>query len=178
MTITPPQLTRQQQQEVVALTQWYVEKASEKLKLKIETISVLFDLTGRIAGMYRVKRSQRCIRYNPFIFARYYHDSLQNTVPHEVAHYVVDHIYGRKGIKPHGHQWQSIMALFDREPKVTGNYDLTGLPSRNYATFAYHCQCKTHQLTSIRHNRILRGQTQYSCNRCGYNLKPITDPAD
>ena len=178
MATIPPSLTQQQQQEVETLTHWYVEKASEQLKQKIGRIPVLFDLTGRTAGMYRVKRNQRCIRYNPFIFARYYKDSLQNTVPHEVAHYVVDHIYGRKSIKPHGRQWQSVMALFNREPKVTGNYDLTGLPGRNYATFAYRCQCKTHQLTSIRHNRILRGQTQYSCNRCGYNLKPITDPAD
>ncbi len=53
-------------------------------------VPVRFELQGRAAGMYRVHKGERVIRYNPYIFSKYFDDSLANTVPHEVAHYITD----------------------------------------------------------------------------------------
>ncbi|CCK08390.1 Protein sprT [Cronobacter sakazakii 696] len=37
-------------------------------------------------------------------------------------------------------------------------------------TFPYRCRCQQHQLTVRRHNRVVRGETQYRCVRCGDTL--------
>ena len=34
---------------------------------------------------------------------------LSDTVIHEVAHYIVDCLYGFQRVKPHGPEWKSIM---------------------------------------------------------------------
>jgi SprT protein len=100
------------------------------------------------------------------LFAKYFDDSLSDTVAHEVAHYVIDCLYGLRRVKPHGVEWKSVMVDLGAEPKATGSYDLTGIPVRQYAKFAYKCGCRTHQLTSLRHKKILQRRAQYCCQYC------------
>jgi SprT protein len=136
-------------------------------QFSLETVAVTFDLAGSAAGMYRVCRGERVIRYNPYIFAKYFENNLAVTVPHEVAHYVTDRLYGLRNIRPHGVEWKTIMRSLGAEPRVTARYDLTGVPVRRQRRFSYRCECSTHQLSSCRHNRIQRGQSSYLCRRCG-----------
>lgn len=133
---------------------------------------VLFDLGGRAAGQYRVLRGEVAIRYNPCIFARYFDDNLNETVPHEVAHFVVDQLWGLRRVRAHGTEWQSVMRTLGVEPRATARYDLTGLPVRRQRRFAYRCACRSHELTTCRHNRIQRGQARYHCRQCGQVLVP------
>ena len=170
--MSSPTLSHAQENEVVETSSRYLDLAADAFRRNIEMIPIHFDLTGRCAGMFKMKGGQRMIRYNPYIFARYYQDSLENTVPHEVAHYVVEQVYGRTNIRPHGRQWKNVMALFGCSPKVTGHYDLTGIPARQYQRFPYICECQSHQLTIIRHKRVLKGQARYLCRRCGTALRP------
>ena len=99
----------QQQQRVRQATQDCLQRVAAICQLDLESITVTFDLTGRAAGQYRVRGDERSIRYNPFIFAKYFDDNLHVTVPHEVAHYATDMLYGLNNIRPHGVEWQTVM---------------------------------------------------------------------
>lgn len=163
MHIIPIQST--QQQQVVTATDELIHYASILLDHSFESVSVKFDLKGRAAGMYKVRNHQRMIRYNPYLFAKYYDENLSVTVPHEVAHYLVDVLYGMRNALPHGREWKEIMGLFKADDSVTGCYNLDGIPVRHYKIFNYICGCRSHLLTSIRHNRVLQG-IRYHCHYC------------
>lgn len=165
--ITPIQF--HQQEQVIAATEDYINQASIKLDYKFSSIPVVFDLKGRAAGMYKIKKSQRFIRYNPYLFAKYFSDNMTTTVPHEVAHYIVDVLYGMRNTLPHGKEWKAIMAIFNADASVTCQFDLDGVPTKNYHRFNYSCLCRTHKLTRIRHNRVLKGM-RYSCRSCKNEL--------
>ena len=159
------------QRLVVEQTASRIRQASDLFERNFAQIPVLFDLHGRTAGMYRVRNGERVIRYNPFIFARYFDDNLAQTVPHEVAHYIADIVYGFRNIRPHGEEWKNIMRFFGADTRATSQYDLEGLPQRKFHQFRYRCRCQLHNLTSRRHNRVERNQVRYFCKQCGGRLK-------
>jgi SprT protein len=165
--ITPLQI--EQQEQIISATEACLYQASLKLEYSFDPIPVVFDLKGRAAGMYKVNKSRRVIRFNPYIFAKYFSENLATTVPHEVAHYLVDVLYSMRSTQPHGKEWKSMMAIFGADASVTCNFDLAGLPTRHYQRFDYSCSCRTHELTRIRHNRVLKG-TRYHCRRCKQEL--------
>lgn len=172
--VDPINLAQQQQiiERVTELLFQCEQHFSQALKpVSIPPIEVRFDLSGRASGMYVVKHRQKYFRFNAFIFAKYFDDGMATTVPHEVAHYVSDILFGIKNIRPHGKQWQSIMRFMGVAPKVTGDYDLTGVPVKRQRRFDYSCACMTHQLTTTRHNKVLKNKASYACQKCGEVLK-------
>jgi SprT protein len=58
------------------------------------------------------------------------------------------------------------MARFRADCRRTCNYDLSGIPMRSTRRHAYTCGCATHQLSSVRHNRIQQGLASYFCRTC------------
>jgi len=62
------------------------------------------------------------------------------------------------------------MLKLEVEPKVTGDYDLSGIPVKQQRHFAYVCDCMTHQLTTVRHNKITMGKANYFCRKCDGQL--------
>ena len=175
--ITP--LSSEQQELVINETNNCITLANTLFNIKAKTIDINFNLKGRSAGMYRIKRNRRIffshckreIRYNPYIFSKYFDDNFRTTIPHEVAHYVSDIIYGLKNIKPHGEEWKNIMQAFGVDASVTANYNLSGIPLKSRTLFSYQCNCREHQLGIIRHNRIKNNQNQYSCKSCKQVLR-------
>jgi SprT protein len=159
-----------QQQRVIAATQRYIEESERLFNRSFARIPVLFDLHGRAAGMFKVVGRRRCIRYNPWIFAKYFEENLRDTVPHEVAHFVVHELYGLRSVKPHGPQWLEVMQLFDADPGVTFDLDLAGIPRRRQRTHPYRCECRLHEVSTTRHNRVLKGVGLYHCRVCGVQL--------
>ena len=159
-----------QQAQVEDRTESFICQAEAIFSREFERIPVLFDLAGRTAGMFKVAGRQRCIRYNPWIFAKYFEENLSDTVPHEVAHYVVHEVYGRRRIKPHGTQWQALMHLYGANAGVTFNLDLEGIPQRSQKTHPYRCDCRTHDVSTTRHNRVKRGTARYHCRFCDGQL--------
>ncbi|MBK8162959.1 MAG: SprT-like domain-containing protein [Gammaproteobacteria bacterium] len=157
------------QAAVVEATHAWIARAGAIFGRRFEPIPVLFDLMGRAAGMYRVRRGERVIRYNPYLFAKYPHDSLSVTVPHEVAHYVTDRLYGLRRVRPHGREWRAVMQDFGVDPSAASEHDLEGIPTRAQRRHAYRCACLVHPLTTRRHNLILHG-ARYRCRRCGDEL--------
>lgn len=163
-------IDREQQQRVISTTREYIFRAEEFYHRRFEMIPVNFDLKGRSTGMYRVQHGQREIRYNPYLFAKYFADNLAVTVPHEVAHYATDLIYGLRKIRPHGEEWRALMQAFGADASRTCDYDLEGVPIRAHQRHSYQCGCSDHKLTSRRHNKVLRGGIEYTCRQCGSRL--------
>ncbi len=159
-----------QQDRVTQQTHHFIESAADYYNQSFSDIPVLFDLTGKAAGMYRVKAGQSVIRYNPYVFAKYFDDNFNETIPHEVAHYVTDVLFGLRNIRPHGNEWKSVMQVFGVAANRTANYDLTGVPFRQYQKYIYRCACQDYELTSRRHNKVVRGTGHYLCRDCGSKL--------
>ena len=159
-------LSPEQRQQVVEATRRRIARAGLLFGCEFAEISVTFELRGRAAGMYRVRGGQREIRYNPHIFARYFSDNLENTVPHEVAHYIIDILHGLRRVRPHGPEWRAVMRAFGAEPVATCRYNLDGIPVRRQQRFSYRCACSTHSISTVRHKRMLGGRVRYSCRRC------------
>ncbi len=153
----------------MAATSTWLQRARALFGLALPEIPVRFDLQGQTAGMYRARGGRREIRYNPLVFAHWYRENLADTVPHEVAHYVVDVLHGRHA-RPHGMEWRAVMAAFGVAPKRTCDFDLSALPVRRERRFRYRCGCGEQQLSATRHNRVVRGQTRYRCRTCGQHL--------
>lgn len=167
---SPQPLSVEQQQQVVAMTQHYIDQAQQLLRFKDIPVDIRFDLRGRAAGMYTHRDGQRTIRFNPWLFANFYDDNLQNTVPHEVAHYLCDVIYGLRCVRPHGKEWRTIMSLLGAEPSTRHHYDLQGVPVRRHRRITYRCGCRQHTLSLQRHRRIQSGLGYYQCRHCGKKL--------
>ncbi|VAW77715.1 Protein sprT [hydrothermal vent metagenome] len=163
-------INTRQKIRVQQATQACVARAASLFEREFAAPPVLFDLSGRAAGQYRVLRGEIAIRYNPYIFARYFDDNLNETVPHEVAHFVVDQLWGLRRVRAHGAEWRSVMRELGAEPRATARFDLTGLPVRRQRRFAYRCACRSHELTTCRHNRVQRGDARYHCRQCGESL--------
>ena len=164
-------VTEDQRTQIIRATNDAIAKAEKIFHQSFSTLPIHFDLQGKSAGMYQVKGTNKRIRYNPWIFAKYYEESLSNTVVHEVAHYLVDCLWGINKVKPHGREWKNTMRLMGAEPVVRGDYDLTGIPRRQYRSFKYLCDCRSHELTIIRHRKIKEKKARYHCKICHGELK-------
>ena len=137
-----PSLSPLQERSVVAEVNRYLGMASRESEVALPNIEVRFDLIGKTIGMYCKKRGHRSIRFNPYVFAKYWRENLADTVPHEVAHYVSDVLFDPRYIKPHGREWQSIMRFFGVEPKTRCYFDLSDIPPAPRGRVACcHCHC-------------------------------------
>ena len=159
------------QTEVTDKTRYFVHQAELLYCRSFDEIPVKFDLSGRTAGMYVVRNNTRLIRYNPWLFEKYFLENLNDTVPHEVAHYVVEQMYGQGNVKPHGQEWKQLMREFGVEPRRTCNFDMSGIPTRAHRRFKYQCDCRTHSVSTRMHNTINRKQKTYLCRQCGTKLE-------
>ena len=98
-------------------------------------------------------------------------DQLKQTYLHELAHVVQRKRHGYdKRVKSHGIEWQRIMRDFGLNPDRCHSMDVSAYKSKR-KRFLYKCGCQTHALSSIRHNKMLRGQARYSCTQCGHKLE-------
>ncbi|MFT7300489.1 MAG: SprT protein [Porticoccus sp.] len=177
-----------QQREVIEQTEHFIRRGAALFNQHFAEVPVVFDLRGCAAGMYKVTGRKkgwgigksatqyRQIRYNPWVFAKYYQENLTVTVPHEVAHYLVDCLHGLRRVRPHGSEWKAVMDAFGVDDSVAARFDLAGIPVRKHQQFDYRCDCKTHQLGIRRHSKILRGQACYICRYCGAALAQVEVP--
>ena len=169
-------ITEEQQALVRNRSHELIRLAAGDLGKKVPEIEIKFDLSGRSAGMYCSQRRERWIRYNPYIFAKYFDENFNNTVPHEVAHYLTDVVTGRKRVAPHGQEWQTMMQLLGCEPETTHKFDLDGVPVKRQRRHLYRCGCQDHQLSSTRHNRVQRQKKHnYFCRNCGEALSFVKE---
>ncbi|MCP4995426.1 MAG: hypothetical protein GY934_16860 [Gammaproteobacteria bacterium] len=148
-----------------------LKKIEGQYKVKLPEIQIDFDLRGQSAGQVRLQPGvPPIIRYNLVLLQENPELFLKRTIPHEVAHVAARTIHGPR-IKPHGKEWQSIMVFLGADASRCHSFETTHLRARKLQTFLYRCDCREHQLTSIRHNRVKAGQ-QYLCSSCRTSLQP------
>ncbi|MGD8266124.1 MAG: SprT-like domain-containing protein [Chromatiales bacterium] len=167
------ELDERQKKQVLAEVRHCIEKANRALGCNLSQPDIRFDLRGRAAGQFCLRQECLQLRFNSALFARYFEENLAQTVPHEVAHYLVYALYmraGRKRVKPHGPEWQSMMRLLDAAPVTRHNFSLDGLPVRREQRFAWRCDCRSHSIAKRTHLRMLRGE-QRICITCGTLLQ-------
>ena len=159
------------QELVVARTRRLLRQVAHWLDIRIPDPDIRFDIRGRAAGQAKFGRAVPwVIRYNPVLLAGNTDAFLAETVPHEVAHLAAFARYGSR-IRPHGAEWRAIMDHFGAAPQRCHRYDVAGIAPRRLQEFSYHCGCRNHLLSSIRHNRIVAGKT-YLCRQCLGPLRP------
>ncbi|MBK1644746.1 hypothetical protein CKO25_08810 [Thiocapsa imhoffii] len=160
-------------ESAAARTRRLLSVAEAWLARTMPATEVRFDLRGTAAGQARVSADgPAVIRYNRELLLRHTERFMHETVPHEVAHVAAFHCHGF-GIRPHGAEWRHIMRHFGVEPARCHNFDVSCLRTRVVARFRYRCACTTHELSSIRHQRIRRHGIRYLCRRCRQPLIPI-----
>jgi SprT protein len=147
---------------------------------------VIFKRNGTCGGYCRFNHTKtiRIFMFQLDFAEAYPEDYIENTVPHEVAHYIQFMVYGfsYQGIKVHGKEWKYIMRnVFKVEPTRTHDYSLSVTKTRNTRIFVYGgCGCgKTYQLTYAKHKKAqlyvdLRGCHIYNCSLCKNPVKFIT----
>ena len=166
-----------EQKNITTLVNNYIKCAAELFSKKFAPIDVVFDLKGRTAGMYKIDKGRKVIRFNPWHFAKYPKENINETIPHEVAHYIIDQLYGIRNVRPHGKEWQSLMLKFGVEPRRTFSYSLEGIPTKVHKRYPYTCGCMQFDITTRRHNMIQQGKAQYRCRECGNQIKFLEDAA-
>lgn len=148
-----------------------LRQAQEHFSTEMPEVEIRFNLRGQAAGVVGFFSDHKpVIRYNAQLLSENSAHFLATTIPHEVAHVVSRTLHG-PSIRPHGAEWKAVMRFFGLEGKRCHNYDISRSKIRRIKRFDYHCACRLHQLSSIRHKRILAGQV-YMCRQCGVELRP------
>lgn len=135
---------------------------------------VRFDLKGTCAGKACWRGEEFWMQFNLDIAAENLDEYLNRTVPHELAH-ILQYKYAR-GSKPHGPEWDRFcVILTGKTMPRCHSYDVNHLRrKRNVKYYLYSCGCRTHQISSTTHNRIMSGKKRYNCTRCDCVIRPNT----
>jgi len=155
--------------QLLAVVSQCYDTAERALDRKFPVPDVLFNQRGKIAGCALLQKNT--LKFHPLLFKQNQSHFLTHVVPHEVAHLLVWHLYGKTA--PHGKEWQHIMvSVFNLPPHRTHQYDVDniGIKSINYS-----CGCGSVPLTIRRHNKVLKGAI-YRCRTCLEDLR-IKTPA-
>lgn len=135
---------------------------------ELPEVRIRTDLRGNVAGQARI---QKCyltdtvsyeLRINAEALLRYPDDTLNETVPHELAHIVAYEVHGK--VHAHGPEWQRIARHLGASGDRCHSLKLT--PARQTKRYIGTCSCREHKLSAVKRNRILLGTQYYVCRRC------------
>lgn len=134
-------------------------------------IDLAYNLKGHslIGQCRKISKNHYLIRLHQPLIEHYGEVYLHDVLPHELAHAVAIGLY-KKHIKPHGKEWKAILEKLEGK-KIPNSkrpsYKILA-SKRKSNRFSYTCGCveRTHLLSTIRHNRILKGTHLYACKIC------------
>jgi SprT protein len=146
------------------------QKALVKYNLKIKT-AVKINLKGsRLIGQcIKEGRKSYIIRLHAKLLKNYRARYIKDVLTHEFAHAVQMELFNKS--RPHGREWKSVMEGLSGVLYKKTNIDYCLKNDRTLKTYRYRCSCQEHFITSIRHNKIIRGDSIYKCKKCGQILK-------
>lgn len=143
-----------------------LDKANQFFQKHFTPPTVSYSVRGVKAGVAYLQRNE--IRFNPTLLAENGAAFIQQVVPHELAHILVYQQFGL--VQPHGKEWKMMMEQVLGVPAETYHcFDTTNVQGK---TFEYVCDCQTHQLSTRRHNAIVRDGRSYICKKCKKVLQP------
>lgn len=135
--------------------------------------TILWKTRGTSAGYADYSVGKKLIMFQLAIAERDWDEFINETVPHEVAHYVQLQQFPYS--KAHGKEWQRIMTEVMGIPATTCHQVSTeGLYTpRNTTKYEYSCGCKgkVHKVSSVIHNRMTKKGRSYRCQNCYAPIK-------
>lgn len=142
---------------------------------------IRFDVKGRCAGQVNITENGAPISFNKELFVANKDHFMEDTIPHEVAHYIVfincavnNRPYPRtRGGRcdHHGKLWKSIMScLFGIDPKRCHNLDTSSV-RRKMRRAIYKCGCMEHQVSMRMHNKAVKFNNYLTCTKCHDKVK-------
>jgi SprT protein len=145
-------------------------KAFIKYNLKLKT-DVKINLKGsRLIGQcIKEGRKSYLIRLHIKLLREFGQKYIKDVLTHEFAHAVQMELFAKS--KPHGREWKSVMESLSGAPYKKSNINYSLKNDRIFKTYRYKCDCQEHLITSIRHNKIIRGSSVYKCKKCGQILE-------
>lgn len=153
-----------------------VEETLNKFRAKghnIPTPPIQYRQMGRRAGLCTINYlTKSCtLTLNPDFFSNHHDEMINQTVPHEVVHYVSGYIYGREG-HGHGFYWKMLMRQIGLRPSRCHTYSLEGVKTRQVSKpFKYICGCSDpHMVTLNLHTKMQEHGRTYTCRRCRRKL--------
>ena len=149
-----------------ALKTWNV-KVTFKIDYKLDS--------ARALGTYHP--GTKVMSLNEKLLKEYGTLYIEDVVIHEFAHAVIGMLYptrmnGYRKVQPHGKEFKIICSHFGVDGKATTSLfnDSTSMKKSTIARFSYSCDCGyDHQLSKIKHNKVLRG-AGYRCGMCKTKL--------
>jgi predicted SprT family Zn-dependent metalloprotease len=181
-----------EQKQMNGIQQHLAERVAHYTEVVRKVFPSLSSFTVPNVGFYTNKKYSGCatgalhlVEFNT-VLAEENREAFDNTIIHEIAHLVIYRFYPLGGklvngtfkkVKPHGEEFKHVMIMIGGRPNRTHNYDTSNIKARTRKVereFPYACGCtgKVYNLTSIRHNRILKGKT-YRCGICHCQLTPV-----
>ena len=143
--------------------------AEKHFKRHFTPPTISYDLRGIKAGVAYLQQNH--IKLNRTLLFENQASFIAQTVPHELAHLIVYHVFGKA--KPHGKEWQFVMQqLFQLPAQICHQFDITRVQGK---TVAYQCPCQTHQLSLRRHHNIVKKSAVYFCRKCRGALKRVEE---
>lgn len=149
---------------VISCLRSKLQLAKEETGITFVEPTICYRSKGRIAGTAHLK--EWLIQLNVDMLITHQQPFIDEVVPHELAHLINYKLNGR--VKPHGLEWRQIMINIMKEiPQTTHHFQIQSDKTKSYD---YTCQCQTHQLSTIRHNRIQQKKIKYFCKKCNNEL--------
>lgn len=141
---------------------------------------VRYDLVGKAAGQAVYDRSRwgnpiHLIRVNPVFLNENEEYIINQTVPHEMAHVVVNQFYKDRGIsvRGHGEEWKRVMRHFGLPPNRCHSLDVSTIRAlRGGVEYHFECGCvgQVYKLTKNKYTRWANG-CSYRCLKCGNQIR-------
>lgn len=161
------QATPELKQRVLAKVTETVARIEQMYGTKFsKTIKVSFDVnSAHLAGDARY--SDFRIRINPHFLAKYPDETLDVTVPHEVAHLGVHQVYtldrNQRNVSGHGHEWKSMMIRLGADPSRCHKMEADEGVGRQKTKYGYKCsRCSEPVPVGPKiHSRIKAGATYW-----------------
>ena len=134
-----------------------------------------FDFSHRMTrciGLARLGRWRITLNANAFRILS--EDEKDDTIIHEVCHFVAYYIYREKG---HGYHWQNCMLKCGRQPKrckeMPAEYDvaIAHLQRRRQAKVRVTCGCPNGSMMGPTQYRRMKNGVSYRCRKCGSSIR-------
>lgn len=151
-------------------------KANDLFKYDFSTLKLVIDdmpIAKNTLAFYRP--STKTVHMNKVIMNTLDDETLKNILIHEIAHHVTKIVCPNRK-QEHGPEFKKIDRMLgglgQTKIDLKDNRDafMTQSSTRKSTTFTYVCGCDTHQISKIRHNKILKG-SKYSCGKCKQLIK-------